>query len=781
MSYVANACASLIATVLLATTFARAADESPPSLEYARQQLAAIQESLDEAKTDKSLLDLRTQTLAVESKLQSASGQLAPRLEQVEARIAQLGATPDGTNEPSDIVAQRSDLEGERSSLEAELKLAGLLQVEADQLLSRISARAREQFRQRVGDRTSSPLGVRFWADLLEEAPRDVRRLQVFTGNAKAALRSSSVLAWLGAGLVAVTALAARAWLARKLLLLSPPGRLRRSLRAFAHVALWTLSAAVIVAAMILAASSGDELRSGFARLLQNVAATVVFGVYVAALAGGLLSPRSPSWRLPAIDDEAAIELHRYALELATVIVFVSLVEQLASAVDASLTMSMALDGLASLALAFTLARGLRRAVRSRFRASHAPATSANGFAERALPLWSAILIGIGSMFVVGGALCVLLGYIALGNFAVKQVAWASIVLCTTYLMTALIDDVLAAVLAAVRARLAPQRDTSARSAVALLVSALARFIIAIFALALLLAPYGAGAIDLLPKFHRMQEGISVGALHLRPGPVLRGILILVLGAGAVKLVREWTEQRYLPATRMDAGMQATVTSLVGYVGYAIVVAFALSAVGVGLQQIAWVASALALGIGFGLQAIVQNFVSGLILMAERPIKVGDWVALNDFEGDVKRINARATEIQKSDRSTVIVPNSEFIVKVVRNVTYANPIGLVQIRLPLRLGSDAERARSALLQAFQAHPDILRAPPPSVVLEGIEAGNLLFSARGFVVSPRAVEGTRSAILFDVLMRLKEAGLAESPERRPSSQALEPPIPSRLDH
>src|SRR5690606_16166417 len=121
--------------------------------------------------------------------------------------------------------------------------------------------------------------------------------------------------------------------------------------------------------------------------------------------------------------------------------------------------------------------------------------------------------------------------------------------------------------------------------------------------------------------------------------------------------------------------MRSSAARLVSYVGYVAAVVVALSAAGIGFDRMAWIVSALSVGIGFGLQAVVQNFVSGLLLLAERPIKVGDWVSLGtDVEGNVRRINARATEIERFDRSTVIVPNSEFITKVVRNVTLSEPL-----------------------------------------------------------------------------------------------------------
>ena len=145
------------------------------------------------------------------------------------------------------------------------------------------------------------------------------------------------------------------------------------------------------------------------------------------------------------------------------------------------------------------------------------------------------------------------------------------------------------------------------------------------------------------------------------------------------------------------------------------------------------------------------------------------------MEGDILRINVRATEIQMSDRSTVIVPNSEFITKTVRNVTRSSPLGLVQIKLPMPLSTDAERARDAILQAFADHADILATPAPNVFLDGLDGGNLIFNAKGYVSSPRAAYGVRSALLFTVLSRLREAGLEVS---SPTTVLLAPTPPAR---
>ncbi|SPU54283.1 mechanosensitive protein [Bordetella trematum] len=282
---------------------------------------------------------------------------------------------------------------------------------------------------------------------------------------------------------------------------------------------------------------------------------------------------------------------------------------------------------------------------------------------------------------------------------------------------------------------------------------------IILIAVVLLAEPFGEAPVDLMQRLSRLYEGLQIGEINIRPGAVAQALLVLAVALLVVRLVKHWLAQRYLPTTELDPGMQTSAATLFGYAGAVLAVSLALSALGIGLERVAWIASALSVGIGFGLQAVVQNFVSGLILLAERPVKVGDWVSLGGIEGDIQRINVRATEIQMSDRSTVIVPNSEFITKTVRNVTHANPMGVVQIKLPMPLSSNAEQVRQIMLQAFVDQADILDTPEPQVYLDGIENGQLVFNARGYVSSPRNAYSVRSALLFTILKALSDADVA----------------------
>ena len=158
----------------------------------------------------------------------------------------------------------------------------------------------------------------------------------------------------------------------------------------------------------------------------------------------------------------------------------------------------------------------------------------------------------------------------------------------------------------------------------------------------------------------------------------------------------------------------------------------------------------------------------------------GSSVVLGTAEGDVRRINVRATEIQLGDRSTLIVPNSEFITKTVRNMTLANAEGRVLIRLPMPLTTDANRAREVLLAACSAHDGILPTPAPSVMLDGIENGFLIFQVIAYVQSPRLAGGVRSDLLFSMLDGLKQADLplvayAAPPAPQPTVPGEPPPV------
>jgi small-conductance mechanosensitive channel len=208
-----------------------------------------------------------------------------------------------------------------------------------------------------------------------------------------------------------------------------------------------------------------------------------------------------------------------------------------------------------------------------------------------------------------------------------------------------------------------------------------------------------------------LEDGFALGDVRVMPAKILSGIALFAVLLAVARWIRGWVETAWLAKSRMDRGARDALLTITGYLGFAVAAVLGCAAAGFSLASIAMIASALSVGIGFGLQNVVGNFVAGLILLFERPIKTGDWVVVNGTEGIVKRIRVRATEIRTGERSDVSVPNSELISGHVKNWTLRDRIGRAVIPIGVAYGSDTELVRDLLLGVAQAHPGIIQKSP----------------------------------------------------------------------
>jgi small-conductance mechanosensitive channel len=235
-------------------------------------------------------------------------------------------------------------------------------------------------------------------------------------------------------------------------------------------------------------------------------------------------------------------------------------------------------------------------------------------------------------------------------------------------------------------------------------------------------------------------------------------MLVFAVTLAATQGLRRWLDARFLPLTRLDLGLRNSISATLGYVGFIFAAALALSYVGLGFEKLAIVAGALSVGIGFGLQSIVNNFVSGLILLWERAIRVGDWVVVGDEQGYVKRINVRSTEIETFDRATMIVPNSNLVAGVVKNWLRGDRVGRIKVALAPHAGVDPEKMRDVMLAAARAQEGVLRIPAPQVMFLGMEASSFKFELWCYVEDVEKSSRVRSDLHFDLHRRLREAGI-----------------------
>ncbi|RYF07178.1 MAG: mechanosensitive ion channel family protein [Comamonadaceae bacterium] len=767
-----------------------------PSVDDLRKQLDAVPQKLKEDDDGRKLLN---DVYAIGSAAEQLATRRTEELVDLDSRLAGLGPTPEKGAAPDapDVAEQRKALAKQRGVVDAEVKLARLITVDAEQRAAELIRQRREQFQAALTARIDSPLGGAFWRNLRNAVPGDVARLQSLQADllqaVDRAMEPRHRATFIGSVIAALLMAVAGTWLAERLLVRLAParlpaGRLRRSLFASVSVVVYVL----LIGMAAQLAWSGLEVDGNFGEMLTALArssvALAVFAAFVIGLGHALLARKRSSWRLPAISDDLATRLSPYPWWLAIIAAFGGLITEVNSIVGASLAAEVTAHAVTALLVSVVVTCILRQ-----LRAPAATAAPTEGAANAdaaaapaaaaappasSRPIWVGLLIACAGVATTAIVLLVAFGYVALAGTISRQMVWTGVVFATAYLLFQLIDDVCEAVLSSKggfgeRLHKSVGIDAKLLDQASVLLSGVLRVALFFYMVIALMAPFGTGPDEVFRRGSTVNHSLKVGEFTLAPQALLTAVAVMIAGLLMIRVIKRWLSDRYFPNTSLEPGMRSSIVTLLGYVGGIVVIAVALAGLGISVERIAWVASALSVGIGFGLQAIVQNFISGLILLAERPVKVGDWVVLGTTEGDVRRVNVRATEIQLGDRSTVIVPNSEFITKTVRNMTLTGAPGRVLLRLPAPLTVDAKRMRDLILAEFTAHEGILDNPEPIVQLEDIISGTLTFLAIGYVSNPRNAGGVKSELLFSILESLRVAGLTLSP---PASTTVAPYAP-----
>jgi small-conductance mechanosensitive channel/uncharacterized protein YndB with AHSA1/START domain len=255
--------------------------------------------------------------------------------------------------------------------------------------------------------------------------------------------------------------------------------------------------------------------------------------------------------------------------------------------------------------------------------------------------------------------------------------------------------------------------------------------------------------------------GGTVGNIQLVPVDIIGGILVFAGLLVVIGWMKRWIDRRWLQHIVIERGAREALITLFGYVGFIVAVLIGLTQAGVDLGGLAIVSGALALGIGFGMQEIANNFVSGLILLFERPIRAGDFVTVGDVEGFVRSIRIRATEIETLDNQNVLVPNSELISGRVTNWVLRDPYGRLRIVVGVAYGSDIEKVREILEAVAHEHPEVItdgRAPAPNALFMGFGDSSLDFELRVRIARIDRRFSVQSDINFSIDQAFREANI-----------------------
>ncbi|MBL8583361.1 MAG: mechanosensitive ion channel family protein [Rhizobiaceae bacterium] len=777
--------AAFVAWILLLALPQWALAQSQPSgasdiVTQQRTAISSLSQRTDDAQKkieigqedDNRLVEIRLLLEQVERDLIAASVAFRPRLAEINDRIQQLGPPPaDGAAEPDVIAAERLSLSEEKAEINAALGVAENLSIRVNNLINQLTEMRRELFTRQLTKRYD--IGSEMLGEVGAAVHSETQKLYYAVSSWLRFVIRFKLPSFLAATFFAVAAAALLLIGGRRAFgqyYTPDPAQLAPTYLSRLSVAFWSTFMRSAAMAVFLGvayffydyfAVLRDDIREMLVPLLYVIG--VVFFVYTLAVA--VLSPRLPNWRLIPVETRAARRL--VFLVLATA-VFTG-IDSFLTAVYRTLGSPLSLTVGESL-IATVITGGLVILI-GLIKPYADPAGRPIGW-----PRWlRAFLCIVGAVTVIAA----LLGYIGLARFLAQQIVITGAILATMYigfLSARAVAEEGAFGRTAFGARI--QRrfkvDETALDQIALVLSVAINVLVAVVGLPLILLQAGFKFGDIRAWVLKALEGFQVGSFTFSPAGILSGLVVFVVGYLLTRWFQGWLDGSVMARGRVDLGVRNSIRTVVGYAGIAVAVLLGISAAGLDLSSLALIAGGLSLGIGFGLQNIVSNFVSGLILLIERPFKSGDWIVAGDVSGTVKKISVRATEIETFQRQSVILPNSQLINAAVGNWTLKNRIGRVDIRVNVAYDSDATRAYELMVDIARAHPKALRNPEPFVQFVNFGPAALEFEIR--ITIADILEGgiVQNDVRFAVLDAFQKEGIAipstaraPDPERPPA--------------
>ncbi len=718
-----------------------------------------LQRRMDAAPTDDSrLVEVRNGLEALGRELLGVSVSLSPRLVEIGTRLEQIGPAPaeGAPAEPPALAAERIALQQEKAAINALLGNAENLSVRIGRLVEQIAQMRRELFASQLTRRYDVVNALS--PEVVNEALSELTDLyNRFSSWLQFSLRFklNSVL------LAAFFALAAAALLlvgGRRLVgglfdadpAAEDPPYLSRLSVAFWSTFLSSAAVCVFLLATYFFLSYFNVMRPDVAEILSTVFNVVATVYFVNRLARATFRPRLPNWRLVAMTDGSARILFGlvWALAIVTGLDFILNRVNVVLASPLSLTIAKSLVATVIVGVLMLLIAAVK------------PFVDDEGKARPWHPLLRIAFYGLGAVTI----LAAVLGYIGLARFISQQIVVTGAILATMYIghLSSRAVSNLGALRHTRFGRWLDDRfhfDESTEDQIGLVLSIVLHALILVIGVPLILLQWGFQWGDITTWALRIVYEIRIGSVSFSLVGLATGVLVFFVGYFGTRWFQSWLDGSVMTRGKVDAGVRNSIRTVVGYAGIAFAALVGISAAGINLSSLALVAGGLSLGIGFGLQNIVQNFVSGLILLAERPFKAGDWIEAGGVSGNVRRISVRATEIETFRKQTVILPNSQLINNQVANWTHRNKLGRIDIKANAAYGSDPRRVQALLLSIAEAQPQVLKNPAPLCIIANLGDNAIEFELRFFLADITSSAGVQNEVRFQILEIFAREGIA----------------------
>ena len=741
-------------TALLVWLTGAAVAQEPvlPDFDQWESVASTAEEAIDATDTTETMLEVqRARLVEYRTKFDAARNLNAARINALREQIAALGTPPEGEGaepESPEVAANREELNRQLNTLLTPVQRAEAAYLRADALIGQIDVALRERQTEQLMEVVPTPLNPVHWrtaiddlataaGEIAAEAPDDA-------DSARRNLRSSlpAVLGLTVLGLVLI--FRGHHWSTTIVGRLQQFGARGFGIWRFVVSLLRIILPTVGLVLLAMAILATDWLGPRGSALVQ----------LLPVIGGAMLGVRWVAERVFSRDEDEALILLprperkavRFYVSIITVTVILGAIiraifegQQPAETTEAVLRLPVMLLSAFALFRIGRILHGHSDPVPEDTPASEEPRVSTLSRVVRGL--------GLGAMIVaVVAPLLLISGYY---NAAVSLLPpYVTTLVLLGLVMT--LQRFLADVYGAMTGQGVQARDA--------LMPVFFGLILLLLSLPVMALAWGARVTDLTELWALFSRGFAFGETRIRPTDFLSFAVIFVIGYAATRLIQGALRSNVLPKTRMDIGGQNAIVSGIGYVGIFLAALLAITGAGIDLSALAYVAGALSVGIGFGLQNVVSNFVSGIILLIERPISEGDWIEVGGQMGYVRDISVRSTRIETFDRTDVIVPNADLISGTVTNYTRGNTVGRLIVPVGVAYGTDTKRVEGILQEIAQAQPIVLTNPPPAVLFLNFGADALEFEVRCYLRDVNWMMKVKNDINHAIAARFNEEGI-----------------------
>jgi|SRR5579883_157228 len=701
---------------------------------------------------------------------------VTPRIESLQEQINQFGPKPasDETPENPAITQERDKKLALLKDFEqvAQLSRAHLVQIQ--QILTEIDVRRRNLFAEEYFTQSSSILSPALWASAIQAFPTTFSSaislfknwILDFVSRIKPLHFLTLIFEislWLA--LILFSVFSYRKWVSAEWRTIEIPSRIVCVKSALKLTIIMAL-VPIILGGLFLYSILLDLglIPSPMDKILMTLFVGVMVLTCVYTLSEGFFAPKRPKWRLIPMSDSTAHSLQVFAIRSTCIFLIGALLEAIEDTVKGDLSLILITKGIFSTILGLYCLTTLYRLNLS---------TGGSDSEDRRISLENPFVFPLRMVAWIAGSFFVLapiFGYSVFAIFLEKQAL--IIAFCAAFfLIGRLIVEYGLSPLLTVNEQpgrfllSALRLQKNNLEVIRILFTSFLKLILIGGMIVPFLTLWGIEWKNIFSSLKVLVTGIPIGELTISLSAIFWAVLTFIITLTVTRALKRWLTTQLLPATSLDSALRNSITMVFGYLGIFLALTLALFQMGFGLDKIALLAGGLSVGIGFSLKPIVENFISGLILLWERFVRVGDWVSIGPDEGLVKRITMRGTEIETFERAEIIVPNVNLISGTVKNWLRTDQMGRISIFVSVDYGSDPKKVADILLECAKEHPLVLTKPEPYAFLKAFGESAIEFELQCFISKIPSRGAVKSDLHFAIFSRFTDTGIKFAWPRR----------------